>query len=75
MVIINIFREMLYVVGKFISSLFYAHYMLFLLLSSNRPITDILSCFKQNMLENEAKCNNATFGTKHLPFSMCFIAY
>ena len=34
-----------------------------------------ISCFKQNMLENEAKCNNATFGTKHLLFSKCFIAY
>ena len=26
------------------------------------------------MLENEAKCNNVTFGTQNLPFNMCFIA-
>ena len=26
------------------------------------------------MLENEAKCNNATFGTHNLLFNMCFIA-
>ena len=26
------------------------------------------------MLENEAKCNNATFETQNLPFNVCFIA-
>ena len=26
------------------------------------------------MLENEAKCNNATFVTQNLPFDMCLIA-
>ena len=26
------------------------------------------------MFENEAKCNNAKFGTQNLPFNMCFIA-
>ena len=35
---------------------------------------NILSCFKQNMLENEAKCNNARFGTQTLLLNMCFIA-
>ena len=29
---------------------------------------------QQNMIENEAQCNNATFGTQNLPFNMCFIA-
>ena len=30
-----------------------------------------MSYFEENMLENESKCNNVTFGTQNSLFNMC----
>ena len=79
MVIMGIFRVMF--CYKCVINLFLSLHAFWF--SSSKPISKkqqnlvssqnfiYMSYFEENMLENESKCNNVTFGTQNSPFKMC----